>query len=317
MGPANRYWNVPPNVPHLTWEGGELLAWRLWRLGLAPDGTILLVSMFQNTVWEGPVVAADHLPLPVPTCGSGIYALKPAVRPVRDQYDWALGGDTWVRGWVALSGQVVEHQLGYRAERVVIRRLRLGAAAHRCYGTPQEIAAVRKQLEQRYQCPVRISPLDARIARGFRSAVRPVAVIWPVPPDGAPRPSRLMNPPPPPPPPSLPADQEPPPRCVRWRGNQPKGVSPDGIRYDAVRRVFAQAERALGTKWPLFGRGHCERVTLKSHYSRHARLGARRSVMHFSPSGSLGSHWVFPLALVRRAASILKIDPEVLISRRW
>jgi hypothetical protein len=307
MGPANRYWNVPPNVPHLKWEGGELLAWRLWRLGLAPDGTFLLVSMFQNTVWEGPVVAADHRPLPVPTCGSGIYALKPSVRPVRDQYDWALGGDTWVRGWVALSGQVVEHLLGYRAERVVIRRLRLGAAAHRCYGTPQEIAAVRQQLEQRYQCPVRISPLDARIARGFRSAVRPVAVTRLVPSGG--------TPPPPPPPPSLPADEEPPPRCLRWRTNRPKGVSPDRIKYDAVRRVFAQAERYLGSNWRLSGRGHCERVTLKAHYSRHARLGAPHSVAYFSPSGCLGRVHVFPAELVRRAAWILKVDAKVLVSR--
>jgi hypothetical protein len=81
--------------------------------------------------------------------------------------------------------------------------------------------------------------------------------------------------------------------------------------------VFAQAERALGTKWQLFGRGHCERVTLKAHYSQHARLGASKSVLHFAPSGSLGRRWVFPLAMVRRAASILKIDSEVLISKRW
>lgn len=181
MGPARSYWQVPANVPSLEWQGGELLAWRLWRLGRAPDGTILLISMSRDTVWEGPVIAADHRPIPIAGCGSGIYALKPSTRPARNQYDWMLGGETWVRGWVALSGQVVEHELGYRAERAVIRRLRLGAAVHRCFGTPQGLAAVREQLEKRYQCPVRISPLDARIARGFRSMVWPVAVAWPVP----------------------------------------------------------------------------------------------------------------------------------------
>lgn len=97
---------------------------------------------------------------------------------------------------------------------------------------------------------------------------------------------------------------------------RPRGVSPDGIAYDALRRVFAQAQRKLGTDWQLFGRGHCERVTLKAHYSRHARLGAPESVAHFSPSGCLGRRYVFPAALVRRVASILKIEPDVLISRR-
>jgi len=95
--------------------------------------------------------------------------------------------------------------------------------------------------------------------------------------------------------------------------SRPRGVSPDGIKYDAVRRVFAQAQRTLGTTWRLSGRGHCERVILKAHYSRHARLGAPDSVAYFSPTGT--RRYVFPAALVRRAASILKIDAQVLVSR--
>jgi len=96
--------------------------------------------------------------------------------------------------------------------------------------------------------------------------------------------------------------------CAGW--HHPAGIDVPGHGVG-----FAQAQRALGTDWQLYGRGHCERVTLKAHYSRHARLGAPESVAHFSPSGCLGWRYIYPAALVRRAASILKIDAKVLISR--
>ena len=64
---------------------------------------------------------------------------------------------------------MVEHERGYRAERVVIRRLRLGAAAHRVFATPETLAASCDELERRYQCPVKITGVDARIARRFIS----------------------------------------------------------------------------------------------------------------------------------------------------
>jgi len=92
-------------------------------------------------------------------------------------------------------------------------------------------------------------------------------------------------------------------------------VSPAAIKHDAVRRVFAQAERYLGANWRLSGRGHCERVILKPRYSGHARLGAPHSVKYFSPSGTIRRCWVFPAELVRRAAWILKVDANVLVSR--
>ncbi|PYP66163.1 MAG: hypothetical protein DMD36_17815 [Gemmatimonadetes bacterium] len=100
---------------------------------------------------------ADQCPLPFPGCSSGVYALKPGTRPGRGQFNSALGAETWVRGWVALSGQVVEHQFGYRAERAMIRRLRLGVAAHRCFRSPEELARVLDELERRYQCRVKIT----------------------------------------------------------------------------------------------------------------------------------------------------------------
>jgi hypothetical protein len=242
------------------------------------------------------VLAADHVPDAVAHSGSGVYALKPATRPSRRHFDWALGPDTWVRGWIALSGRVVEHEHGYRAERVVIRRLRLGAAAHRFFLTPETLAAVRDELERRYQCPVKITGVDARIARGFVSPLD-----MPVPGQD----TRLLAP-------RTPSVPQRPPRV-----RHPRGVSPDGIAYDAVQRAFARAQRALKVDWKLFGRGHCERVTLKPHYSRPARRGASESVAWFSPSGALGARYVFPAALVRRAASLLRVDANVLISRSW
>jgi hypothetical protein len=165
------YWQVPTPLPVVKWQGGELLAWRVWNLCRACDGGLRLVSFTRGTVWDGPVFTADHRPLAVRDCGSGVYALKPGTRPGRKQFDWALGAETWVRGWVALSGQVVEHQLGYRAERAVIRRLRLGVAAHRRFRSPEELARVRDELERRYQCQVKITGVDALLARGFASPV--------------------------------------------------------------------------------------------------------------------------------------------------
>ena len=147
------------------------MAWRLWDLRRAPDGGLRLVSLTRSTVWDGPVFTADQCPLPFPGCSSGVYALKPGTRLRRSQFDWALGAETWVRGWVALSGQVVEHGFGYRAERAVIRRLRLGVAAHRCFRSPEELARVRDELERRYQCRVKITGVDAVLARGFASPV--------------------------------------------------------------------------------------------------------------------------------------------------
>ena len=167
MRSNGNFWYVPPNLPRERWHGGELLAWRVWDLVRADDGGLRLTSLARNTVWDGPVLTADHRPYPVADCGSGIYALKPSTRIPRGQFDWAMGPDAWVRGWVALSGQVVEHRLGYRAERVVIRRLRLGPAAHRCFLSRLALLAVQVELERRYQCPVKITGIDARIATWF------------------------------------------------------------------------------------------------------------------------------------------------------
>jgi hypothetical protein len=78
-----------------------------------------------------------------------------------------------------------------------------------------------------------------------------------------------------------------------------RGVSPDGIRYEALERAFARAERQLGTKWTLKGRGHCERVTLRAYYSRRARLGVRATRPHRREDHEGGST---PTSSLRRTA---------------
>jgi hypothetical protein len=103
---------------------GELLAWRFWGLGrLLSDGGVRLKSFRAPWVWDGPVLRAHRIPSESPYSRTGIYALK-GPRDCNADIYWSE--ECWVAGWVALSGRVVEHELGYRAERAVVRRLRLG-----------------------------------------------------------------------------------------------------------------------------------------------------------------------------------------------
>ena len=76
-------------------------------------------------------------------------------------------------GWVALSGRVVEHELGYRAERAVIRKLRLGVGTHLVEQRIPALHRIARELEDRYQAPVKIGWTERRLARtllggGFR-----------------------------------------------------------------------------------------------------------------------------------------------------
>ncbi len=84
---------------------------------------------------------------------------RPATR------NWRLWGTAiHVVGCVALSGRVVEHEHGYRAERAAIRSLRLTIGGH--LALPQD-AAMRKvvrDLEDRYQASVRPAWRDRRFA---------------------------------------------------------------------------------------------------------------------------------------------------------
>jgi hypothetical protein len=87
--------------------------------------------------------------------------------------DWVWTDFCWVTGWVGLSGRVVEHELGYRAERAVIRKLRLGLGIHLVEQRLPALLRIARELEDHYQAPVRIGWTERRLAqallqRGFQ-----------------------------------------------------------------------------------------------------------------------------------------------------
>jgi hypothetical protein len=167
--------NPPPPPPHrlvaagpsvVPWTGDqELLGWRVWRLGLCIPGRRdyygpRLLSFTAHCIWNGPVVTAVRLPDAIET-PSGIYALK---------VDLPTNEWCWVTGWVALSGRVIEHELGYRAERAVVRELRLGVGTHLAVRSLQQLREVMDGLEDRYQVSVDAGLREREIADRMLSA---------------------------------------------------------------------------------------------------------------------------------------------------
>ncbi|PYP12754.1 MAG: hypothetical protein DMD54_17980 [Gemmatimonadetes bacterium] len=152
----------PPVVPWT--EPRELLAWRAWRLGFflrraGGDGGPRLLSLSAPCIWNGPVVRAGA-PVLDTQYPSGIYALKPEVA---DRIQWQ-NEYCWVTGTIALSGRVIEHEIGYRAERAVVRELRLGVGAHLALRSLTQLRATSDALEDRYQVAVHIGQAEREIA---------------------------------------------------------------------------------------------------------------------------------------------------------
>lgn len=161
-----RAWPIPAGlnlvVPVERWSNkGELLAWRFWGLGRHADGGVRLTSFRAPWAWDGPVLRAHRLPSESPFSRTGVYALK-AMPPRKAEVHWSE--ECWVSGWVALSGRVVEHEHGYRAERVVIRRLRLGVGTHLRLPRIEDVLALARELERRYQAPVNLGQVERRFA---------------------------------------------------------------------------------------------------------------------------------------------------------
>jgi hypothetical protein len=148
------------------WNGDqELLAWRGWRLGLfvpdagEPSGPRLL-SITAPCIWNGPVVKADR-PRDAIDTPSGIYALK---ADVADRSQLRIAEGFWATGLVALSGRVVEHAIGYRAQRAVVRELRLGVGTHFAVRSLQRLRLMMESLEDRYQVAVDVGQSEREIA---------------------------------------------------------------------------------------------------------------------------------------------------------
>jgi hypothetical protein len=110
-------------------------AWRVWRVGMR-EGRVVLESLFADTVWEPGVrlaarcvmghrsrwrpwrrVPNDHA-VPDLRCTCGIYGVRSlaAARWYLETRSFISRGDR-VIGRVALWGDVVESQLGWRASR--------------------------------------------------------------------------------------------------------------------------------------------------------------------------------------------------------
>lgn len=89
---------------------GEIIAYRCWELR---DG--LLRSMYADFTWFPGVIERAHKV--DEHWGTGLHAFKTLERG-REEYRLA---DVW--GEVALWGDVIEHEHGYRAEFAVVRRI--------------------------------------------------------------------------------------------------------------------------------------------------------------------------------------------------
>ena len=83
-----------------------------------------------------------------------------------------------------------------------------------------------------------------------------------------------------------------------------------------VVRAFAQARRRLGAHWPLKGRGHCRRVTLRSHLSGSAAEGAPDCWQRVKPHGSWRRR-LFAFPIVECAASLLGIPVDQVVSQEF
>ena len=161
--------NYPPPVPAQWTSDRELLAWRAWRLAYWPDRRQpYLLSLGVPWVWGGPVLTADQLPDAINR--SGVHALKASLHR---RLDWVSSPHVRVIGWVALSGRVMEHALGYRAERAVIRRLRFSVGMHLAERDLAVLERMARQLEDHYQAPVKMGWTERRAAqRLYKSGCR-------------------------------------------------------------------------------------------------------------------------------------------------
>lgn len=96
-------------------RAGEIIAYRAW--WLQDDG--LLHAMFWNHIWQpGAVERVQKVDL---TYGTGLHAFK-TLEKTKDEYRSSSYGII-VYGEVALWGEVIEHERGYRAEYASIRKL--------------------------------------------------------------------------------------------------------------------------------------------------------------------------------------------------
>jgi len=86
---------------------GEIIAWRAWKV--VEGGLASVVAEVKPWSATEPMVGD-------PASGYGVHAYKGPHGPLLDGYVSASSSEKWVIGEVALWGDVIEHEEGYRAE---------------------------------------------------------------------------------------------------------------------------------------------------------------------------------------------------------
>lgn len=159
--PVKNQTKIPQPLP--TVESDEpIIAWRYWEL--RDDQPDVLRSPIRGDRWLSPILRADAPPLPVDPfmfppetiIGYGIFAMKTRKGLLgevrlellrRFHLSHTVFDQPLVIGAVELFGTVIEHEIGYRAELVRIKRLII----------PLELAKHKHNFEQRYQCDVEVT----------------------------------------------------------------------------------------------------------------------------------------------------------------
>lgn len=112
------YTGANPAIEDAGIRAGEIIGYRAWLL--KDDG--LLHGMFcSDYIWKPNTV--EHEPNVNPTWGAGLHAFKTLLNAKKQYGFYAYGGERVVFGEVALWGEVIEHEGGYRAEYAAIRQL--------------------------------------------------------------------------------------------------------------------------------------------------------------------------------------------------
>ncbi len=151
--------SVPPTASSL-WDSPEtvtteIMAYRGWVLKVQIDdngkAVIYLRSMNFDMLWDGPTVVADETPKAESLHGLYAVGLLP-----HHEWNFVLNMDMSCHIWgrVALSGMVIEGDLGYRAERATIQELWLNPATEVDDFDNHSTIGLAKLLAERYQCDV-------------------------------------------------------------------------------------------------------------------------------------------------------------------
>jgi hypothetical protein len=110
---ANAYGTIhatkPPAIESAGIRAGEIIGFRAWRL----RGDLLQSMFIENYPWRPGAV--EHAPVLADTWGAGLHAFK-TLKMAKQQYCYAYPGEPIFYGEVALWGDVIEHETGYRAE---------------------------------------------------------------------------------------------------------------------------------------------------------------------------------------------------------